>query len=263
MIFVAILLLSLTNLAVTKTQTEDGPLPMHKSDCAKYGEPWRIAQCASSLLKDQLISKSIFVSYLQLAIKKITPDSTFYGAGFTTGLEKKLVAGKIEHPVFAGSIGVSYDPRDLYHERVLVDFPNQFDKPVLIFSTTKADKLPHWNSEFLSNWQHEGMRNWVAGYQADNSGKFENTKSEDCSKLSKWITEKELKGFKNVAIVMDPSLWCPSITSGIVEIVVAEMESDVRVGVSSEEDIYRFNWMVWKGGSFGAVPSKFMEVFRF
>lgn len=59
-------------IVVSATCVKRGAKPA--TDCTKHSEPWKLAQCASSLLQNKRITNTSFVQYLQKAISMIQSD---------------------------------------------------------------------------------------------------------------------------------------------------------------------------------------------
>lgn len=78
--------------------------------CEKYADAWRIAICAGSLYKDKCITRTVFNNYLDMAKRIGPPTTSFYSIGFTTGLETKLVAGRIDDPILSSGFSMDYSP---------------------------------------------------------------------------------------------------------------------------------------------------------
>lgn len=87
-------------------QGDVGEYSCKKPACDKYAEAWRISICAGSLYKDECITRAVFNNYLALAQRIRTPATSLYAIGLTTGLETKLVAGRIDDPILAAGLAM-------------------------------------------------------------------------------------------------------------------------------------------------------------
>lgn len=231
------------------------------SDCGKYLEGWRIASCASGLAQANLISNDTFVSFLQLAISKIKPKTVYYGIGATYGLEQKLVVGSIDHPVFDRQISISYDPREIYGDKYIMDTQINSNLPLLAFTQTDVAELPEWSADMLNGYKPQGEQNMKVAYQANWTPYVENHKR-DCAGLNTWILENILPSHRGIVVFMPARLWCPTISGGSVNIAIVGLSTTTHMRVTGEQDTKAVEWALLENQTVGKVPQKFLSDFQ-
>lgn len=184
--------------------------PKTVSDCQKYREDWRVAQCASSLKRQKLITKHMFNTLLNEAIKmERVGTTTYYSMGLISKPSISLVAAKQIDPVFESELSIPLDPRNLYHDTMYYDNVAPVDKPVLIYLSERVDDIPQLKEGYLSMLHPKGNKD--SGLRVYRYGPIEVDTSpvEACSKFGSWDYLASAKKMVGVAIVMPTSMWCP------------------------------------------------------
>nr|QTJ63675.1 capsid protein [Trichopteran jingmen-related virus] len=233
------------------------------SDCGKYNEDWRISQCASSLKQKKLISKFLYNNYLDMAKTKGASFTKYYSVGVAMGLENKFIAGTINDPKFETMYGFNIDPASLYFDIKLIDMGVYFDKPVALFLLNNVQNVPEWDSEFLSKWQKTGKDEVSSLYKAAGAGVIDINSPENCGKYEKWINDHLTVRKQGVAIQMGPSLWCPIVRDGTMEIVVAETHDIQTIGMDGMMvKMTVVKSAVWATGTFGKPTEAMKKVFQ-
>lgn len=233
-----------------------------KTDCTKYSDPGTVAQCAGSQYSAGQIGNTTFVGYLQKAISMIAPQTSFYGLGITTGIQKKLIIGKANDPVFEKAISVDYDPREWAYKPTGIELPGKFTKPVLIYAVNRNIDLPDWNNGVYQGWMPTGTDTTAMGYVAEGYGGFSTGQKCNCRDYTEWFADNLRRRPKGVAIVMNSNRWCPEAKEGTAELIVGELVKKVRDGVDGKQEYYAFSWAKWIEGEFGEVPVEFQQVFQ-
>lgn len=233
------------------------------SDCGKYDEDWRISTCASSLRQQGLISKAQFNTYLSMAQKKqANPHTTYYSVGFTTGTHKYLVGGCIHEPVFERSMAITYDARQLYHDRVLADLPSDHERPILAFVYGEMPSAPRWEPKTNLVPQTSGNEHYRTVYQIEGASAMTTVPVQNCVALNNWIAEQEVHKWKNIIVLMKPDLWCTVLSESNVQHMIVEFGYVDTPTPAGKEKIYVPEWYVTKATSLGQVPKKFSQVFQ-
>lgn len=234
------------------------------SNCGKYEDDWRIAQCASSLRKDNLISLTTFHDYLTLAMSKnIDKTDNFYGAGITTGHDNHLMVGKMTKPIIKQGLAIDIHPSSLYYTKKIVDLGHHFTRTVLIYPVNDIEGIPTWNTNLLSRLVPTGHETRYAVFSTEDARAIDISGPEDCSSLSKWIDDSLPHRKEGLAIIMSQKQWCPVLSEGLTEIVVASITKETIIGADgNKKEIYTAEWAKWGSGSFGNVPQEYSQVFQ-
>jgi len=248
----AMALLLLTTLVVARER-----------DCSKYDENWRISACASSLMKDGLISTDTYRDYLVLALDKTCDNGHFYGLGLTTGHDKYVLAGKMSKPILRSGLGVSYDPSEIYYEKVFLDLGVEFDKPVMLYLAEDIEGVPTWSSAMFSKLIPSGDGERYTIFKAEQAGPVRPNAEEHCADMSKWVDENLQGKNKGVAIVMGKNYWCPVLKEGLTQMVMAKVNKETRVLPNgNKQSFFVVEWAKWATGSVGTVPQEYESVFQ-
>lgn len=260
--FLKLLFCSLVALAAQSPEGDQPWVPkatLQKSDCTAYEEAWRIAMCASSQRSTSVITDEVFAHYLQVALAKIPSGSAYTSIGFTTGVEKNLVVGKQSHFDFdIWGFKLSYDPRNYYHEQVILATRKIYTKPVLLFVPQVPSDIPSWRENLFSFLVPAGGGKSLRLFRGAGASSFTATRAPDCSEFYDWEQRESVEKKEGVAIIMDASLWCPQIQDSRFEIVVAELkETKATTGTRLLET----KWEITKDDSKGTVPTEFKSVF--
>nr|QTJ63649.1 capsid protein [Neuropteran jingmen-related virus] len=267
MIAILIVSLVLTTIAQAEPEgvIEEGSGPTDKiSDCAKYKEDWRISSCASNLKKDGLITKYMYNNYLQLAERTGTITTSFYGLGLTTGLETKVMMGRIDEPKLSAGYAIEISPKRIYFQRKLISLGVEFNKPVALFSTKDLKDVPEWNVEYMTSYQPVGRGEVYAVYRAPEASSIKSFSGEErCGAFNRWMHAHINSRMEGIAIWFGPDYWCPVLKEGIMEIVVAEVEEVDHLNIDGTMDtIYTVTSSVWKDGKFGQPEQAHASVFQ-
>jgi metal-responsive CopG/Arc/MetJ family transcriptional regulator len=256
-------ILVFTTITLCKTQTQH-KVEERVVNCGKYAEDWRIAQCASSLKKDQLITKYAFNNFMDQAKAVGTSSVQYYSIGFTTGAEHKLVAGRIDDPKLKSGITFSYSPKGIYFDKKLMDLGHAFSKPVALYLVNEVEGYPEWNSDFLSTYQASGHDELYATYQGPDAGPVDlSKKKEACGEFQRWVKDNIDQKMKGVAILFGTKHWCPVLRDGVMEMVVAEThEIEIITLEGKREKMQTIKSAVWQDGKFGEPTPKMLAVFQ-
>lgn len=227
-------------------------------NCGKYVEDWRVSACASTLRQQNLISRYTYIQYLDLAKAKGGAYVTHYSIGFTTGLETKIVAGTIKDPVFDKEYSLNVEPSKLYFEKVLIDLGATFDKPVALFSINEIKGIPLWSKAAMSSWQPHGDQEVHTIFRSEKSGVLTLDAASKCNEFTRWTNENMAQPKKGVAILMGNDYWCPAVSSGVMEVVVAE----TMVIENNGKKLIVVKHGVWKNGQFGNPSPLLKTVFH-
>lgn len=242
---------------------DDEKYSCRKPACEKYAEAWRIAVCAGSLYKDECITRTVFNNYLDMAKRIGSPTTSLYSIGFTTGLETKLVAGRIDDPILASGFSLEYSPKRIYHERLVIDLGMEFDKPVALFSMSDLSDVPMWNSDYLTGFQPTGHMNSYALYKSSGATKVSLNGDENCGNFATWIDENLNAKLKNTAVWFGKDHWCPILKNGVMEIVIADViELDQLNFDGKMTKTLTVSSAVWRNGHFGKPTKEMLSVFQ-
>lgn len=83
----------------------------------------------------------------------------------------------------------------------------------------------------------------------------------ECARFAKWLAENELTTWKHVIIVLPHTLWCPSLSGGVVDVAIAKMTMH-KTRVITDREHVSFEWILYASGeSAGEVPAQYQTVF--
>lgn len=188
--------------------------PRRLSDCKKYAEDWRVAQCAASLKERNIISKGMYNTLLDYS-KELgyVGGDKFWSVGVLYGKSTKLVAAVTKDPQFEKHLAANLDIRNLYHDEMYYDNMAPVDKPVLIFLRNQVDEIPELKPSLMANMHPMGNRNY--GLRLYRYGPIETmSKTKDgCGNFGKWDYLQSAKSMVGAAIVMPANMWCPGTAS--------------------------------------------------
>nr|QPZ88374.1 putative capsid protein [Wuhan aphid virus 1] len=228
--------------------------------CSEYTEPWRISMCASSQLKDELISTYTYITYLQDAMALLPGHSKYTSIGVTTGHDKRIVLGQQLHAHFDWAYDLKYDPRDYYMDKTFLAMRFKTERPILLYTVNFETDVPEWNEQRINMLQPGGDKGAPRLYTGKGYKALQNFQKEDCTAFYDWEQRESYESSKNTAILMDPKLWCPIIKSSF-EVVVAEIRKSKIHTPHGDEIIYETIWENAGGRLFGDVPKKWASVF--
>lgn len=253
------LLIAILGLVVVATVREASDTQL--SDCSKYTDDRRVASCASSLRKEGFISKAIFNEYLREAIRQGARSGTdYYSIGFTLGDQHRIVVGKQSDPSFDTAYSVPFNLRALYHDYMWAQLPYGTNKPMVIYSFDPIPKMPTWDPYFMFS-QFQGSEDSHAFYTVKGVVPMTDHSSTNCAGFSQWLAENDIGSWRNVIVVLPGTLWCPSLSGGIVDVAIAKMVVH-KTNVIKPTDHVDFEWIIYASGeSAGRVPQTYQTVF--
>lgn len=228
--------------------------------CSEYSEPWRISMCASSQLKDELISTHTYITYLQDAMALLPGHSKYTSIGLTTGYDKRIVLGQQIHAHFDWAYEAKYDPREYYTDKTFLAMRYKTERPILLFTVNYQPDIPEWNEKYISMLQPGGEKGAPRLYTGKGYQALADVQKEDCTSFYDWEQRESFETSKNTAILMDPKMWCPIIKANF-EIVVAEIRKTTINTPHGKETVYETVWENAGGRLFGEVPKKWTTVF--